>query len=285
MKNYLEIIKSLLFLPPKVKLYPPHIQVDVTTYCNLKCTMCYSKKIISKEENNKHLTLEQFKHIIDVIKPLSVNMAANGEPFLNPQIFDMINYAKEKKIQTITSSNFVLSKEIIRKIVSSGLDILKISIDSPYKETYEKIRGRNFDQLIENIEYLQKLIAEMRTFRPQIRFDFVIVKDNYRQIVDFLYFAKKFNVGYVYFHPVDIREYDEIKKNEVVDGVEVDKLKQQLEKGIKLSKVLKIETNLVAIEKRFEVVRQLYSGKINKVKRKVCVLPWVSVFISVSGEV
>jgi len=39
------------------------------------------KKIILPQENNKHLTFEQFKHIIDTIKPLSVNMAANGEPF------------------------------------------------------------------------------------------------------------------------------------------------------------------------------------------------------------
>jgi|YNPMSStandDraft_1061717.scaffolds.fasta_scaffold01789_6 MoaA/NifB/PqqE/SkfB family radical SAM enzyme len=58
MKNYdyLKIAKSLLFLPKEIYYSPLHIQIDVTTYCNLQCKMCYAKKIILPQENNKHLT-------------------------------------------------------------------------------------------------------------------------------------------------------------------------------------------------------------------------------------
>jgi len=46
MKNYdyLKIAKSLLFLPKEIYYSPLHIQIDVTTYCNLQCKMCYAKK-------------------------------------------------------------------------------------------------------------------------------------------------------------------------------------------------------------------------------------------------
>jgi len=274
-----------LFLPKEIYYSPLHIQIDVTTYCNLQCKMCYAKKIILPQENNKHLTFEQFKHIIDTIKPLSVNMAANGEPFLNPQIFDMIKYANSKKIKTITSSNFILPKETIKKIIPAGLDILKISIDGHNEELYEKIRGKNFNLLIENIKFLQQLVSETKDNKPQLRFDFVIMKDNYHHIVDFIYFSEKFGVKYIYFHPIDIREYDEIKKKEIVEGVEMKELEQQILDGIKLAKKLKINTNLAAIKKHFEIMKHLYSGKDSKVKRKVCILPWMSVFINISGEV
>ncbi|MFH8038990.1 MAG: radical SAM protein [Candidatus Aenigmatarchaeota archaeon] len=284
MIEYLKILKSILFLPRKVDVYPKHIQLDVTTYCNLKCKMCNSKKIISKEEDNVHLSFDKFKYIIDIIKPKSVNLAANGEPFLNPDIFKMLDYAKKNKVTTIISSNFIISQSLVNEIVSSSsLDILKISIDGSTKETYEKIRGPYFDILTKNVELLNNIKLKLNSITPQLRFDFVIMKDNYKEMVDYLYFAKKFNVYSVYFHPIDSREYDEKQKNEIIYGIDFVLLKKVLKETKRIASNFGIYTNIKSLLDNFDLLEELYLVRERKNKKR-CLLPWLSLFISISGE-
>ncbi len=285
MINYLETIKTILFLPNIVKQYPLHIQIDVTTMCNLSCKMCNSKKIISSSENNKHLTFEKFKIIVDKIRPRSINLAANGEPFLNPQIFDMLKYASEKKITTIISSNLILSEKIVRQIPYSGLNILKVSIDGARKETYEKIRGKNYEILTKNLSLITEINKNLQQNVLQIRFDFVIMKYNYKEILDYIEFAKKYNVNHIYFHPIDIRGYDEKKKNEIISDIEIEKLKRIIQEAEKVAQKYGIKTNLETLIKKYFVIENLYStNKSLTIKRRVCLLPWLSMFISISGE-
>jgi MoaA/NifB/PqqE/SkfB family radical SAM enzyme len=284
MKKYLDILKTILFLPKEVKTFPRHIQIDVTTYCNLRCRMCNSKKIISPNENNVHLSFEKFKHIVDTIKPISVNLAANGEPFFNPEIFKMLDYAKEKHIKTITSTNFILSKEIVNKIANSGLDILKISIDGAKKETYENVRGKYFDILIENINFLNSIKHNLRKATPKLRFDFVIMKNNYKEIVDYIDFAKQFEVESVYFHPIDSREYTEEQKKDIIENIDFSFLKQILKEAKKVAKRYKIRTNIDGLLNNFDIVKEMYLQNGKKLRNKICVLPWLGLFVSITGE-
>ena len=51
-------IQELLF---RKRMYPQYIEVETTTTCNLKCTIC---EHTYWDEPNRHMTLEQFKYII-----------------------------------------------------------------------------------------------------------------------------------------------------------------------------------------------------------------------------
>lgn len=284
--EYLSLLKTILFLPKKVPILPRNAIVDVTTYCNLKCSVCRAKEIIMPEDNNKHLSFDLFKKIIDEIRPLSVNMATNGEPFLNPDFFKMVRYAKDNHITTITSSSFILSKKIIERIPGSGLDILKISIDGARKETYERMRGNNFDVLIENIGFLKKLLKEKGLSAPNIRFDFVINKLNYMEIPEFIDFALGFNVQHVFFHPLDVREYSQAKKEELSIDNDCQSLLKELTRAYQKAKRNKVYTNLKSvIAQQRANERGQRSGKSEESSRGVCVLPWFSLYINVRGEI
>ena len=66
-----------------------------------------------------------------------------GEPYLNPAFLEMVQYAHQKGIYTITSTNgHFLNDEQARKTVESGLDRIIISIDGTTQEVYESYRKK-----------------------------------------------------------------------------------------------------------------------------------------------
>ncbi len=280
------IVRSVLFKPLSGVPSPKHIQVDITTYCNLKCTMCYSKSIVPAAEHNTHMTLPQFVAILDAVKPLSVNMAANGEPFLNPAFFDMVDAAAARGIKTITSSNGIMPEQMVRKIADSRLDILKISIDGATKETYEAMRGGNYDTLMRTVSLLGELLAKANKRTPQLRFDMVITKRNYTEIPAYIEFCVSKGVHHAFFHPLDVREFDANANNSLVHGLSVKDLEEHLRRAAVLSKKLGVTTNVPALLGNRHVLRRLHNGeKLSAVKRPVCLLPWLGMFITVTGEV
>jgi len=89
------------------------------------------------------MNLEDFKRIVDQIAPYAyyVELYNWGEPFLHPQIFDMIRYASERKISVQLSSNLnYFNEEMAEQAVASGLTRLLVSVDGATQETYEKYR-------------------------------------------------------------------------------------------------------------------------------------------------
>lgn len=284
--EYLSLLKTILFLPKKVPILPRNAIVDVTTYCNLKCSVCSAKKIIMPEDNNKHFSFDLFKKIIDEIRPLSVNMATNGEPFLNPDFFKMVRYAKDHHVKTITSSSFIISKNIIERIPGSGLDILKLSIDGARKETYERLRGNHFDVLTDNISLLKTLLKSKGLSSPAIRFDFVINKLNYMELSEFIDFALGFNVQHVFFHPLDMREYSQAKKDELSTDNDCRSLIKELTHAYQKAKRNKVYTNLKSVIAQQRANERFQrSGKSVESARGVCILPWFSLYINVRGEI
>ena len=184
----MNIIKALpkalavLVKPQKVNCRTENLQVDITTLCNLKCKMC-PRYVLEEPDRNKSITFEDYKKLIDSTLPGSVNLAATGEPFLHPDFFEMVKYAGAKSgAVTITSSNFTyVTPETIDKIISSKLDILKVSIDSPDPETYRAIRGQDyFSKVTDNIKTLNNAKKAAGSVKPSLRLDFVVMIENYR---------------------------------------------------------------------------------------------------------
>lgn len=285
--GYLKLIQDLILKPQISSILPINLQVDISTYCNLKCKMCRREVISTSNDMNKNFKLPDFKSIFDSILPKSVNLAASGEPFLNPQVFDIIKYAKSmKNTVTIVSSNLTIqNKKMLEKIVESGLDILKISIDGASKTVYENIRGKYYDMVLENIKYINSLKEKYKTKLPSMRIDFVIIDTNYNEIVDILFLAKEYKIDYVFYRTLDKRGWTEQEKNELFNRINYLELIKNIETAYKTSKNLGIKTNLNILLNNLSIVQLVYTGKVNSpIKRKVCLLPWGQIFISISGD-
>lgn len=170
------------------------VSVEPNNVCNSQCVMCPYHKMTRKKEI---MSMELFQKIIDDCVGCGVkkfNLNFYNEPFLDPFIFDRIKYLKSKGVRTqLFSNGSVLDDEKINKILESGLNDLKFSIDAATKETYEKIRiGLVFEKTVSNIESLVSRKKELGCNGPKISLVFVRQKLNESEVDDFkLYWENK----------------------------------------------------------------------------------------------
>ena len=131
---------------------PFSMAIEPTTSCNLRCPECPSG-LRSFTRPTGMLEEKQFKKIIDEVhkKLLYLTFYFQGEPYLNPQFFELIKYASQKNIYTATSTNaHYLSPENAIKTIDSGLDRLIISIDGTTQDVYEQYRiGGSLQKVLE----------------------------------------------------------------------------------------------------------------------------------------
>ena len=85
-----------------VSKFPSHVDVELSSLCNLNCPMCYTttEKFKTKVDGG-NMTFDLYKKIIDECAKYnlySIRLSLRGESFLNKNIYDMIKYAKEKGI-------------------------------------------------------------------------------------------------------------------------------------------------------------------------------------------
>lgn len=189
---------------------PISLTFEPTTSCNLRCPECPSGK---REFTRPTGMLQQdfFKSAIDdLYKEISyLIFYFQGEPYLNTQFLEMVNYASRKKIYTATSTNAHYLNDInARKTVESGLDRLIISIDGTTQDTYEQYRvGGSLAKVIEGAENILKWKKELKSVTPHVIFQFLVVKPNEHQIDEMKTLAKKIGVQELRFKTAQVYDY------------------------------------------------------------------------------
>jgi len=164
---------------------PISLTVEPTNYCNLHCPECPTGNNSSRREKG-YLRMSDYKNIIDTLSPwLFYQMIYfQGEPFLHPQIFNIIKYAHQQKIYTCTSTNgHFITHENAQRIIESGLDKIIISVDGVNQETYEKYRkGGELQKVISGVKILSNLKRRYQTKHPKIIIQFLVFRFNEHQI-------------------------------------------------------------------------------------------------------
>ena len=133
-----------------------------------------------------------------------------GEPYINPKFLEMVAYAKQKGIYTITSTNaHFLNDENARKTIESGLDRLIISVDGTTQEVYEQYRKEGkLQNVLEGARNVVKWKKQLQSNTPHIIFQFLVVKPNEHQIPDVYRLAKDIGVDEVKLKTAQVYEYE-----------------------------------------------------------------------------
>ena len=158
-----------------VSKFPSHIDIELSSLCNLSCPMCYTTTDEFKQKiNQKNMSFELFKKLIDEASQYnlySIRLSLRGEAFLNKNIFDMIKYAKNsgiKEVSTLTHGG-ILNEDGFEKLIDLDLDWLTISFDG-LGETYDKIRHPlKFDDAVEKIKNYSEIKKKRGVVKPVIK--------------------------------------------------------------------------------------------------------------------
>lgn len=190
---------------------PFTISLEPTTACNLRCPECPSGlRAFTRPTGN--LKEDFFRKTIDELHRdlMYLIFYFQGEPYINPNFLDMVKYAHDKGIYTITSTNgHFLNDKNAQKTIESGLDRLIISVDGTTQETYESYRKEgkleNVLQGARNIVHWKK---EMKSQTPHIIFQFLVVKPNEHQIADVYKLAEEIGIDEVKLKTAQVYDYE-----------------------------------------------------------------------------
>ena len=199
-KLYSSYLLSRLFRRVIQWGYPYSISIEPTNRCNLHCPECPSgMNRLTRKRGMMDLTL--FQHLIDQLSPTLyyLNLSFQGEPYLHPQLTEMVAYAKSKNIYVSTSTNgHFLTPENAGKTIKSGLDRLIISLDGADAEAYELYRaGGDFNSVISGIKEIVKQKKTLNTKHPKVILQFLILKSNQHQVKQIQQFGKELGVDKV----------------------------------------------------------------------------------------
>ncbi len=155
------------------------LQIEPTNRCNLHCSICsHSLLGVSKE---KDLTFSEFKAILDKFgnRLERVFLQGLGEPFLNPELNAMISYACQQGLFVYTTTNAnAFTERIIQGMISSGLNELRISIDTFDATLYENIKsGGKLERVVEAVKLINRKKKESGVSSPVLRINTVVMKE------------------------------------------------------------------------------------------------------------
>lgn len=176
---------------------PESISIEPTNICNLSCPECASGNNSLTRKRTFLKTAGFYKIIDSTYTHLSyLQLFFQGEPFLNPDIYNFIKYTTDKNIYTAISTNgHFFTPDNCKKIVESNLQRIIISVDGTTPDIYEKYRvGGNLQIVLNGIKELIKTKLSLKSKTPYIIIQFVVFATNEHQIPEIKRLAKQMNV-------------------------------------------------------------------------------------------
>lgn len=115
---------------------------EVTKGCNLRCIHCRATatELTSPTDLPTSKALDIITQLAEFANPILV--LSGGEPLYRTDIFQLASFATERGLRVALATNGTLvTKEIARKIVDSGVKRVSISLDGVDAETHDTFRG------------------------------------------------------------------------------------------------------------------------------------------------
>jgi 12,18-didecarboxysiroheme deacetylase len=120
----------------------PVVVWNMTRRCNLKCIHCYSNS--DDTDFPDELTTAEGKKLIDDLAKFGapVILFSGGEPLLRPDLLELAQYATDKRMRAVISTNGTLiTSEIAAGLQKIGLSYVGVSLDG-LEKTHDRFRGK-----------------------------------------------------------------------------------------------------------------------------------------------
>jgi MoaA/NifB/PqqE/SkfB family radical SAM enzyme len=164
--------------------------------CNLRCRLCdfgqqnqdstFYKNL--RGRTGQDFPFERFKSLMDEVEPFRPYIGiTTTEPFLYPNIFDVVDYAARRGMNSNVSTNGLLLEKYVDDILDSGLHRLSISLDGP-APVHDKMRGleRTYERVTRGLSLLNEKKASLGSLTPHIYISTFISDANHAHLVEFM---------------------------------------------------------------------------------------------------
>lgn len=248
---------------------PVEIQVEPSSVCNLKCSMCIVS-IMLPQAGVTSISSSDFSNLLNQLPSLrAVNLTGIGESLLNRGLEEMIAAARQEGIRvSFITNGQLLDEGRAEKVIQSGVETISFSLEAAQGEPYERIRrGASWAKLEKNITFLLEKIKE-KGAKTAVVLNVVLLKESLenpahlRQIIDF---ASRLGVK-----NVTLQNPHDLEANGTL--IYFKEKKESLEKLFR-------ELRAYAAERRVNVTLPNTT-----IKEGSCYYPWVYPQITAAGE-
>jgi MoaA/NifB/PqqE/SkfB family radical SAM enzyme len=175
---------------------PCDLTIESTTRCNLSCVMCWHSFGTGIEPMDMpKLFLDM---LADFMKRASLlQLHGNGEPLSSKafwQTLDLASRYGEGARISINSNGQLLTHKIAGKLVRSPLHDITISLDAATHATYKKVRGADFDNVLENIRNLISARNKLGRKLPEVYVHMTLFRENIAELPAFIELAYELGV-------------------------------------------------------------------------------------------
>ena len=180
------------------------LRVSVTDKCNMRCGYCMPKNNTKWFDSTEVLSFEEIIRLSSIFANLGVEKIriTGGEPLVRPLIENLIkSIAKVPHIKSIgLTTNGLLLSDRVKKLKSSGLNSVNISLDSFKEDRFKMMTGINgLDKVISSIQ-------KAKDAGLDVKINTVVVRGwNDDEVVEFANFARHtgITVRFIEFMPLD----------------------------------------------------------------------------------
>ncbi len=186
--NRAKLLWGYLTRRTRLDALPVEYIVETTAKCNLYCPMCPRE---THPQPKADMTDEVFRTLLAEAGSTAEHMMliGLGEPFMDPKIFERIEYCHQHSVSTLLSTNGTfLDERCAAKVLDSPLEQITLSFDGFQKDTFEFYRkGAKFEKVRDNFVRFARMKHE-RGSKIQVVAQMVRMERNAGEVSDFIRF-------------------------------------------------------------------------------------------------
>jgi len=219
----------------KTNYLPPPIECNLDPYaeCNARCVFCNSQRYLRNHRQEvgemRKLPTDYCLSLVDFLAnwKTSLCISGGGDPSLHDGMPQVLNYAKERGVQTSFVTNTIkVSDELANSLMSCRW--VAMSVDASNRKDYKIIKGVDkFNNVLNNIDMLTTLRDSTHS-KVDLAFKMLVLEDNYTTIFDACKLAKELGVGTMQIRPCNY-EREDIEGHKPLN-IDIDVVKEQFAK-------------------------------------------------------
>jgi len=192
---------------------PIHIDMGLTKFCNTACIYCYA--VVQNMTKGKMIEREPLLRYIEDCGRLgvrSLGFIGDGEPTLNPALYDATVLAGKLGIDTSMATNGLLLDMDRSDDLLANMSWIRFNLSAGTADGFQRVhqsKGKNFDLLVEKIRSLVTLKKE-RGYGCTIGLQMVLIPECYDQVLAEAELGAELGVDYFVIKHCSDSEYKEI---------------------------------------------------------------------------
>lgn len=195
------------------RIAPVHIDMGLTKFCNTACIYCYG--VVQKMERGTLIERDALLRFVEDAGDLgvrSLGFIGDGEPTLNPALYDAALLAGEKGVDLSMATNGIAMDMTRAHDLLRNMSWIRFNLSAGDADGFQRIhqsKAFNFERLLDNIRELVKLKREYG-YSCTLGLQMVLIPECYDQVLKEAELGAELGVDYFVIKQCSDSEYAEI---------------------------------------------------------------------------